>query len=228
MELWTAFMLGLVGSLHCAGMCGPLALALPVAGKTRSDFVLGRLLYNVGRIITYAGIGAMFGLVGQSFALAGFQKWVSLVAGVAILLGLVASLRIGLGLPITKSVMWLKSSVGRLLQQRTFGSLFLLGSLNGLLPCGLVYVAATAAAATGSLKLGVISMALFGLGTLPVMLGLGLAGRRLQGFFNFKLQHLVPISLAVLGVLLILRGMELGIPYLSPVLGVDGGGAVCH
>jgi hypothetical protein len=228
MELWTAFMLGLVGSLHCAGMCGPLALALPVAGKTRSDFVLGRVLYNLGRILTYTGIGAVFGLVGQSFALAGFQKWVSLVAGVVILLGLVASLRIGLGLPITKSVMWLKSSVGRLLQQRTFGSLFLLGSLNGLLPCGLVYVAATAAAATGSLQLGVFYMAMFGLGTLPVMLGLGLAGRKLQGFFNFKLQNLVPISLAVLGVLLILRGMELGIPYLSPVLGVDGTGAACH
>lgn len=228
MELWTAFMLGLVGSLHCAGMCGPLALALPVAGKTRSDFVLGRVLYNLGRILTYTGIGAVFGLVGQSFALAGFQKWVSLVAGVVILLGLVASLRIGLGLPITKSVMWLKSSVGRLLQQRTFGSLFLLGSLNGLLPCGLVYVAAAAAAATGSLQMGVLSMAMFGLGTLPVMLGLGLAGRKLQGFFNFKLQNLVPISLAVLGVLLILRGMELGIPYLSPVLGVDGGGAACH
>jgi len=228
MELWTAFMLGLVGSLHCAGMCGPLALALPVAGKTRSDFVLGRVLYNLGRILTYTGIGAVFGLVGQSFALAGFQKWVSLVAGVVILLGLVASLRIGLGLPITKSVMWLKSSVGRLLQQRTFGSLFLLGSLNGLLPCGLVYVAAAAAAATGSLQMGVLFMGMFGLGTLPVMLGLGLAGRKLQGFFNFKLQNLVPISLAVLGVLLILRGMELGIPYLSPVLGVDGGGAACH
>lgn len=228
MELWTAFMLGLVGSLHCAGMCGPLALALPVAGKTRSDFVLGRLLYNLGRILTYMLLGAVFGLVGQSFALAGFQKWVSLVAGVAILLGLVASLRIGLGLPITKSVMWLKASVGRLLQQRTFGSLFLLGSLNGLLPCGLVYVAATAAAATGSLQLGVFSMALFGMGTLPVMLGMGLAGRKLQGMLNFKLQRLVPISLAVLGVLLILRGMELGIPYVSPVLGVDGGGAHCH
>ncbi|HEY1170553.1 MAG TPA: sulfite exporter TauE/SafE family protein [Verrucomicrobiae bacterium] len=227
MELWTAFMLGLVGSLHCAGMCGPLALALPVAGKTRGDFVLGRLLYNLGRILTYTLLGAVFGLLGQSFALAGFQKWVSLVAGVAILLGLVASLRVGLGLPITKSVVWLKSSVGRLLQQRTFGSLFLLGSLNGLLPCGLVYVAATAAAATGSLQSGVLSMALFGLGTLPVMLGMGLAGRKLQGMLNLKLQRLVPISLAVLGVLLILRGMELGIPYVSPVL-TAGGCPHCH
>lgn len=220
-------MLGLVGSLHCAGMCGPLALALPVAGKTRSDFVLGRLLYNFGRVLTYCSIGAVFGLVGQSFALAGFQKWVSLVAGVAILVGLVASTRVGLGLPITKSVMWLKNSVGKLLQQRTFGSLFLLGTLNGLLPCGLVYVAAAAAAATGSLHMGVFSMLAFGLGTLPVMLGLGLAGRKLQGFFSFRLQNLVPISLTVLGVLLVLRGMELGIPYISPVL-TNSGCPHCH
>ncbi len=220
-------MLGLVGSLHCAGMCGPLALALPVAGKTRSDFVLGRLLYNFGRVLTYCIIGAVFGLVGQSLALAGFQKWVSLVAGVAILVGLIVSTRVGLGLPITKSVMWLKSSVGKLLQQRTFGSLFLLGTLNGLLPCGLVYVAAAAAAATGSLQMGVFSMLAFGVGTLPVMLGLGLAGRRLQGLFSFRLQNLVPISLAVLGVLLVLRGMELGIPYISPVL-TSSGCPHCH
>jgi sulfite exporter TauE/SafE len=227
MELWTALMLGLVGSLHCAGMCGPLALALPMAGNTRSAFVTGRLLYNVGRILTYCLLGVLFGLVGQSLALAGFQKWVSLAAGTFILLGLVATSKIGLGLPITKSVVWLKASVGRLLQQRTFGSLFLLGMLNGLLPCGLVYVACAAAAATGSLQTGVLSMAAFGLGTLPVMLGLGLAGRKLQGVFQIRWQNLVPISLAVVGVLLVLRGMELGIPYISPVL--SGGGCPhCH
>jgi uncharacterized protein len=227
MELWTAFILGFVGSLHCAGMCGPLALALPVAGNTRSAFVLGRVLYNLGRVLTYCVIGAVFGLVGQSLALAGFQKWVSLIAGAVILIGLAASTRVGLGLPITKSVVWLKSSVGRLLHQRTFGALFLLGTLNGLLPCGLVYVAATAAAATGSLRMGIFSMAMFGLGTLPMMLGLGLAGRRLQGVFSFRLQKLVPISLAVLGVLLVLRGMELGIPYISPVL-TAGACPHCH
>jgi len=227
MELWTTFMLGLVGSLHCAGMCGPLALALPVAGNTRSAFVLGRLLYNLGRIMTYCILGVVFGLAGQGLALAGLQKWVSLIAGAAILLSLVVSSRIGLGRPITKSVMWLKKGVGRLLQQKTFGALFLLGSLNGLLPCGLVYVAAAAAATTGSLHMGVMSMAMFGLGTLPMMLGLGLAGRKLQGLFSIRLQNLVPVSLAVLGVLLVLRGMELGIPYISPVL-TGGGCPHCH
>lgn len=225
MELWTSLVLGLVGSLHCAGMCGPLALALPVAGSTRRDFVLGRLLYNLGRILTYCLLGVFFGLVGQSLALAGFQKWVSLAAGTFILFGLVATSKVGLGLPITKSVMWLKKSVGHLLQQRTFGSLFLLGMLNGLLPCGLVYVACAAAAATGSLSVGVLSMAAFGFGTLPVMLGLGLAGRRLQGAFQIRWQSLVPISLGVVGVLLVLRGMELGIPYISPVL---AGNVQCH
>jgi sulfite exporter TauE/SafE len=227
MELWTAFTLGLVGSLHCAGMCGPLALALPVAGHTRGAFVLGRVLYNFGRVLTYCLIGAVFGMVGKSLALAGFQKWVSLVAGVAILLGLVASTRVGLGFPITRSVVWLKARVGSLLQRRTFGSLFLLGSLNGFLPCGLVYVAAAAAAATGSLQLGISSMAAFGLGTLPVMLGLGLAGRKVQGLLNFRLKGLVPISLIVMGVLLVLRGMELGIPYISPVM-TAGACSHCH
>lgn len=222
MEIWTAFVLGLVGSLHCAGMCGPLALALPVTGNTRAAFVAGRLFYNAGRILTYALLGLVFGLVGQSIAMAGFQKWVSLTAGALILIGLVASTRVGLGVPITKGVVWLKNGVGRLLQKRTLGSLFLLGTLNGLLPCGLVYVACAAAAATGSIKLGMVSMIAFGLGTLPMMLGLSLAGARLQAMFRFRWQRLVPVSLAVLGVLLLLRGMELGIPYISPVLSASG------
>lgn len=77
MELWTAFLLGLVGSAHCAGMCGPLALALPATGNTRGTFLAGRLLYNAGRLVTYAALGAAFGLLGQTFALAGFQRWIS-------------------------------------------------------------------------------------------------------------------------------------------------------
>lgn len=225
MELWAAFTLGLVGSLHCAGMCGPLALALPVAGNTRFHFITGRLFYNGGRILTYCVIGAVFGLVGKSLALAGFQKWVSLTAGILILAGLALSTRLGTALPVTRAVVWLKAQLGQRLRQPGFRSLFLLGMLNGLLPCGLVYVAATAAAATSHGSL--LFMASFGLGTLPVMLGLALAGQKLRSLFNFKLQKLVPISVAVLGVLLVLRGMELGIPYISPVFSLNGGAETC-
>src|SRR5215212_611248 len=97
MELiWTGFLLGLVGSLHCAAMCGPLVVAVSNAGGTRLPFGTSRLVYNSGRIATYAAIGLLFGAVGKTFALAGVQRWLSLGAGAAILLGLLLSTRFAL------------------------------------------------------------------------------------------------------------------------------------
>lgn len=228
MELWTTFLLGLVGSAHCAGMCGPLALALPVTGNTRVSFLAGRAVYNLGRIITYCGLGAVFGLIGKTFALAGLQRWVSLVAGVTILLGPFVSSRFSLGVPAVKAVAWTKSSLANLLQRRTLSSLLALGVLNGLLPCGLVYVACAAAAATGSTLAAIESMCAFGLGTVPMMLGVALAARPLKSAFRFKLQRLIPVSLVLVGLLLILRGLSLGIPYLSPDLTAAYAGDTCH
>jgi len=229
MELWTAFLLGFVGSAHCAGMCGPLALALPATDRTRATFLAGRMLYNTGRILTYAALGAISGLIGQSFALAGLQRWISLAAGAAVLISLLASSRFALGIPATKAVGWLKSGFGKLLRQRSLSSVFLLGLLNGLLPCGLVYVAAAGATASGHFLDGIESMAVFGLGTVPMMLAFGLVGPKLQFALRFKLQRLIPASLAIVGTLLVLRGLALGIPYLSPDLS-DGKAAcpACH
>jgi sulfite exporter TauE/SafE len=224
MELWTAFLLGLVGSAHCAGMCGPLALALPPTGNTRALFLAGRLAYNAGRLLTYAAIGAVFGLLGQSLALAGLQRWVSLGIGVALLIGLLASSRFATGLPVVNAVGWLKSALGRLLQRRSLGSVFALGLLNGLLPCGLVYVAAATATATGHFLTGLQSMVVFGLGTVPMMLAFGLVGPKIQFALRLKLQRAVPFALAAVAVLMILRGLSLGIPYLSPSLGTNA----CH
>lgn len=226
MELWTAFILGLVGSAHCAGMCGPLALALPPTGSTRATFFAGRIAYNLGRIITYGALGAVFGLIGQSFALAGLQRWVSLVAGAAILISVLASSRFAIGIPAVKAVGWLKSGLGNLLRQRSLSAVFALGLLNGLLPCGLVYVAAANATATGHYLKGLESMVAFGLGTVPMMLAFGLVGPRIQVVLRFKLQRLVPASLAIVGMLLVLRGLALGIPYLSPA--ADGACPHCH
>lgn len=226
MELiWTAFLLGLVGSLHCAGMCGPLALALPSGGTTRVSFVTGRLLYNAGRIATYTALGLLFGLVGRSLALAGMQRWLSVFAGVAILAGLFLSTRFATGAPVAKLVVLLKSVFAGLLRRRSLVSLFALGLINGLLPCGLVYVAAAGAAATGDLATGALHMAAFGAGTLPVMLGIGLVGRRLQVAVQFR--KWIPFSVALVAALLLLRGMGLGIPYLSPDLASVGAHA-CH
>lgn len=225
MELWTAFLLGLIGSAHCAGMCGPLALALPRSARAR--FVLGRVLYNLGRIVTYLLMGAFFGLLGHGFALAGLQRWVSLVLGAAILVGLFLSPRFANTLPVTRLVGWLKSALGRLFQSQELTSLLAIGLLNGLLPCGLVYIALAAAATTGSLMNGLEYMFAFGLGTVPMMLAISLIGTKLQFILRLRLQRLIPVSLAILGALLLLRGMALGIPYVSPKLPAQPADATC-
>jgi sulfite exporter TauE/SafE len=225
MELWTAFLLGLIGSLHCAGMCGPIALAIPAHANTTSRFVLGRLAYNLGRVATYCALGAMFGLVGKSFALIGWQRWVSLVAGVFILGALLIGSRISMSARMTRGITALKSVLGKLLRRPTLPATLFLGMLNGFLPCGLVYTACAGAVATGGLTAGISYMAVFGAGTIPMMLGIALLGKRLQFTLRFKLQKLVPATVVLLGVLLVLRGLALGIPYLSPDLAT---GSCCH
>src|SRR6266853_4473242 len=119
MDYWTAFILGLVGSLHCAGMCGPLALALSVAGNTLTGFVLGRLAYNLGRIITYSLLGVLFGLSGHALMLSGFQRWTSIGLGLALLLGLIASRKATFSRPFYWMVERLKSRMSVVLRQRS-------------------------------------------------------------------------------------------------------------
>jgi uncharacterized protein len=227
MELWTAFILGLAGSLHCAGMCGPLALALPPSGNTAAGFVLGRLAYNFGRLATYGALGLVFGLVGQTLLVAGVQRWVSIALGVALLAGLLVSRRLSDWLPLARWVAGLKSRMSALLRRRSALALAMLGLLNGLLPCGLVYVACAGATATGHLGAGAAYMAVFGVGTVPMMLGIGLSRKLVPAAVRLRLHRLVPVSVALLAALLILRGMSLGIPYVSPDLSA-GSPACCH
>jgi uncharacterized protein len=224
-DLWTAFLLGLVGSLHCAGMCGPLALALPAAGDTTPTYVLGRVVYNAGRIITYCLLGIVIGLAGYTLLMAGLQRWVSIALGVALLVGLFASRRLALARPVTSVVNLLKSGMSRLLRRRSLAGLGLLGLLNGLLPCGLVYVACAGAAATGGVLAGATYMAAFGIGTVPMMLAISLSGELVPASLRLKLVKTIPVCVFLLGSLLILRGMSLGIPYLSPDMSASG--AVC-
>lgn len=214
--LWTAFILGLAGSLHCAGMCGPLAIALPHPGRGMAGFVAGRLFYQIGRLVTYMALGALFGLMGRSLALAGVQQWVSIGAGILILSGLVASFWAGSAAPLNRWVSRVKGWLAWWLQRRSLGSLAVLGLVNGLLPCGLVYAACAGAAAAGGVVSGLLYMGLFGLGTVPMMLGLSLGGQVIPVGLRLRLQRLIPVSLGMVGALLVLRGMALGIPYLSP------------
>ena len=217
--MMAGFFMGLVGSLHCAGMCGPLALALPAAGGGRAAFLAGRLLYNLGRTLTYALLGALFGAIGRSVSLAGWQRGLSIATGVVILalvlLGPRAH-RLAAAAGLQRGLALLQRTLGDFLRRRGPLALLATGILNGLLPCGLVYVALAAAAATGSVAGGMGFMALFGLGTTPMLLAIALAGGRLQGAVRQRFQRAIPAALCLLAVLFILRGLSLGIPYLSP------------
>jgi len=170
------------------------------------------------------GVGA--GLVGHSILLAGFQRWLSIVLGLAILLGFLVSKKLALSAPVVQLVGRLKIAMSAQLQRRGFRSLALLGMLNGLLPCGLVYVALAGAVSRGSLLAGIGYMALFGLGTMPMTLGIGLSGRMFPPLFRLKLRSAIPVGVCLLAGLLILRGLALGIPYVSPAL-VAGVPACC-
>ena len=205
--LWTAFLLGFAGSLHCSVMCGPLVLAVSGTKSPRIGAQTSSLVYNAGRIFTYLLIGLFFGFVGSSLALLGLQKWISIGAGFVLLTGLLLSSKVSASRPISKFVMLLKSRFSSLLTRRTLMARFLLGSINGLLPCGLVYAAAAGATATGSPTRGVLSMALFGAGTLPMMLGLARAGSFLGPLIP-RVRPLIPATIVLLAALLLLRGLE--------------------
>ncbi len=228
MDIWSAFLLGIVGSLHCAGMCGPLALALPPSGSNAISYFLGRAAYNVGRIITYCTLGLVFGLIGRTFVLAGVQRWVSIILGLLLLVGLVASRRLAIWRPVTLFVEHIKSGMSSQLKQRSAFSLGVLGMLNGLLPCGLVYVAVAGATATGGVLSGAEYMAVFGIGTVPMMLAISLSGRLVPFSLRLRLRKAIPVCVFLVAVFLILRGMSLGIPYVSPNLSSGEPAACCH
>ena len=220
MFLWTAFIVGLVGSAHCAGMCGPIALALPLKSDNWFTRVSGGLVYNAGRIITYMMLGAIFGLLGKGLHMAGFQLWASIIIGVVMIVMVVIPLIFN-KLPSLNNVFEGYSS--RLLggfrsMFRNGGtlSLFGIGLLNGILPCGLVYVAVAGAINAGDVVSAMLYMALFGAGTIPVMLAVSLAGTMISLKLRIFVNKLAPYVIVLLGILFILRGLSLGIPYISP------------
>jgi uncharacterized protein len=218
MDFAIALMLGLLGSLHCAAMCGPLMLALPVPPGGPARFVVGRVVYQLGRIATYCLLGILAGLVGKSLFVAGFQRWLSIALGLAVLGGFLVSKRVALSAPVARLVAKLKLAMSAQLRRRSFRSLALLGLLNGLLPCGLVYVALAGAVSHGSILSGISFMAVFGLGTTPMMLGISLSGKFFPIGLRLRLRSAIPVGVCLLAGLLILRGMALGIPYISPDL----------
>jgi sulfite exporter TauE/SafE len=221
-EILAAFLVGLVGSLHCIGMCGPIAIALPVPDSTNISFFTGRILYNLGRVVTYSFLGAIFGLLGGRIALAGAQQVVSIILGVVIIIAVLLPQKyknyFAQHLIVQKLAQPLKENIGMLFKKGTFSAMFLIGILNGFLPCGLVYVALAGAIASGDAISGAAVMILFGLGTVPAMFAATIFGKFINVGIRTKIRKAVPILAIILGIIFVLRGLNLGIAYLSPKL----------
>lgn len=220
MDLITALTIGLVGSLHCLGMCGPIAIGIPLDRDNWWMKFAGGLLYNWGRIITYGILGAVFGLLGRGIQLAGLQQWASILLGIIMVLSVLFPMvfreKIKLDKLFSGYAGRLIGSFGKLFMKSSMKNLFFIGLLNGLLPCGLVYMAIAGAINTNDVLMGVAFMVVFGIGTTPALLLLSLAGNVVTSGFRKKVKHVIPVFIVILGILFILRGMSLGIPYVSP------------
>lgn len=219
MEYMQALVIGLIGSFHCAGMCGPLALALPLRQDSWGTRIFSTFIYNSGRIVTYTSLGVVFGFLGYGLGFWGMQRWVSIGIGLIMVLSVLFPF-IFRKLRIESTVdNWLsgfKPKFGRLFSFRTYPSVFMIGIFNGFLPCGLVYLALAGAIVSTGPMAGAMYMFLFGIGTLPVMLFIPLAGNFASLGFRATVRKLIPVVIVLVGTLFILRGLNLGIPYVSP------------
>lgn len=218
--LYTAFFFGLISSLHCIGMCGPIAMMLPVDHKNPAKKTIQILIYHLGRLTAYGTLGLLFGLLGRGLFLAGFQQRMSIVVGLLmIVIALVPEKRFAqynFSKPIYKLLSGVKSHLGQQFKRKSPDAFFTIGLLNGFLPCGMVYAALFGAIAMQNTLNGVSYMLLYGLGTIPMMSGVVYISTMLSLPFRSKLQRIIPIVIVVIGVLFILRGMGLNINYVSP------------
>lgn len=228
--LYTAFTFGLLGSLHCVGMCGPLALAMPFGSK--GDRVVRILVYNGGRILTYGMLGALMGFLGQGVFLVGLQSWLTLALGILLVAVGLFSVQLEFNfwsLPVLSTwYLKLKAAFGRLMSKNGYQSLFGLGLLNGLLPCGLVYLALAGALTTANWQSGISYMVMFGLGTLPLLLAVTLigqlSGRKIQGY----LRKAYPVVLTLMGGFLIWRALQFQLPASFSLWEALNNAPMCH
>lgn len=218
--LYTAFILGLLGSFHCIGMCGPIAFALPIDRSSKSKVIFQTFLYHLGRLLTYSLIGVLFGLIGRGLFLSGFQQRLSIFMGIVMILSVVIPVKVfnrfKVTKPLYKIIAEVKQQLGIYLNKKSNKSIFLIGFFNGFLPCGLVYMALIGAVASSNVLYGALYMVLFGIGTLPMMTLVVFAGNVLKVSLRNKIQKVIPIFIVIIGLFFILRGMGLGIPYISP------------
>jgi sulfite exporter TauE/SafE len=216
-SLISGFLIGIAGSVHCAGMCGPLQLLVPSFNKGKRAGNREFISYHSGRIILYMVLGILSGLLGlQGFMFQSFQ-WTSIILGLIMLLlawiGINNSNKLNT-LILSKIQQRISSSYQSMRNSPSYLIIFNLGILNGLLPCGMVYFALLNALSSGSLSNSMLAMLGFGMGTLPIFILLNGIGLKLSTYPRLKI--LQPWLLSLVALMIILRGLNLGIPYLSP------------
>lgn len=218
--LYSAFIFGLISSFHCVGMCGPIAMMLPVDRSNEAKKITQIITYHIGKLTAYGTLGLIFGLLGRSFYLAGMQQQLSIIVGILMILVAIIPERIfakyNFSKPVYKVITKVKSSLGQQFKNKSYKSLFTIGLLNGFLPCGMVYVALFGAIAMQNVSLGIAYMILFGIGTIPMMVAVVYASGLISFSFRGTIQKAIPLVAVIIGMLFIIRGLGLDIPYLSP------------
>jgi sulfite exporter TauE/SafE len=194
-------------------MCGPLMLAIPLPPGARWSAIGQTLWYQAGRIVTYAFLGGLFGVLGKGIAVAGFQQALSVGAGTILIAAALFAFRweqAALTAPgVRRLTDWVQRQIGTLLRRNPAGASLGIGLLNGLLPCGMVYAALAGAISVGGPLQGSLFMTLFGLGTLPALFLLMLSGRRLGAPLRARFRLVQPALIALTGILLLSRGLHL-------------------
>ncbi len=216
---------GLLGSSHCAGMCGGFALALGSHQRGLARNLSRQVVYGLGRVFTYSAGGAAAGyagwrLTGELRLLVNVQAILCVAAGVLLIVqglagaGLLRRLpTLFLGSPCLSAGLF-----GSLLRETRLRSVFLGGVVNGLLPCGLVYAYLALAASSGGLAAGALTMGLFGLGTLPVLALVGCGGQFLGLAARRHVFRVAAWCVVLTGVLSVARGVSA-----LRMTGTDGG-----
>jgi len=204
----TAFLLGFMGSIHCVGMCSPLALAV---SRINPKFLFGRYIYNFGRIITYCCFGAIVAFSGSFLGLPKFQNTVTFIFGIGLILAGIFGI-LSPKIPFLSSMMnvltaRLKQIFGQFLKAKNPLSMVLLGAVNGMLPCGLTYMAVSYCFILPDSLSGVFYMASFGIGTLPAMIGVTTVLNHVINLKKWNLNKLITSGIIILGCSLVARAL---------------------
>lgn len=212
--VFLAIGMGLLGSIHCMGMCGPLVLG--IFKDSLSSKPYNYILYHLGKLMAYGTIGFGFGLLGKSLHLFISQQQLSILTGALLLIYYIITKVSGSNEKMSQLTTIIYNRIKTITNQMPLPKFYLLGFLNGFLPCGLVYLAATSSIATGHVLKSILWMVGFGIGTIPSLTFILWLSRMFQSKFNPILSQIYQQLTLVLAVLLILRGLNLGIPYISP------------